>query len=202
MVIAKEFYLGDDVVGITRQLIGKYLFAFIDNDVCGGYITEAEAYAGIGDRASHAYGGRHTARTGIMYEEGGVAYIYLCYGVHSMFNIVTNRKGVPDAILIRGLFPVIGIDAMARRTGDSHPSWYMTNGPGKVTRALGIHYSMSGIDITNDEKKAGMTRIWLEDKGLHVNDEDILITPRIGVDYAREDAKRMYRFVMKNETRR
>jgi DNA-3-methyladenine glycosylase len=200
-VIGKAFYRGGDVVGITRQLIGKFLFTYIDGELCGGYITEAEAYAGIDDKASHAYGGRRTSRTEVMYDEGGVAYIYLCYGVHSMFNIVTNEKDFPDAILIRGLFPVTGMAVMEGRMGRSGALLKLADGPGKVTKALGIHYSMSGIDLTDHAMARDVAKIWLEDRGLQINDDAIIRTPRVGVDYAGEDAGRLYRFVMKNETR-
>ncbi len=201
-VIGKAFYRGDDVVGITRQLVGKFLFTYIDGELCGGYITEAEAYAGIDDKASHAYGGRRTSRTEVMYAGGGVAYIYLCYGVHSMFNIVTNERDIPDAILIRALFPVTGMAVMEKRMGCAGTPMKLTDGPGKVTKALGIHYSMSGIDLTDDAMTGDGPRIWLEDRGLQINDNSIIRTARVGVNYAGEDAGRLYRFVMKNETRR
>src|SRR5262245_49210922 len=95
-----SFFEGEDVVQIARDLLGKILATNFDRQFTSGRIVETEAYAGIVDRASHAYGGRRTARTEIMYRGGGTAYVYLCYGIHHLFNIVTNAVDVPHAILI------------------------------------------------------------------------------------------------------
>src|SRR4051812_45478122 len=115
MKLKKSFYQRDDVVQVAKELLGKYLFTHIDGKLTGGIITETEAYAGVIDRASHAYGGRRTARTEIMYGEGGTAYVYLCYGIHSLFNVVTNKKGTPHAILIRALHPTHGVETILKR---------------------------------------------------------------------------------------
>src|SRR6185436_18626958 len=96
-------------------LLGKYLFTNFDGIFTGGIITETEAYNGVVDRASHAFGGRRTARTETMYGEGGTAYVYLCYGIHSLFNVVTNKKNDPHAVLIRAIYPTEGIDQMRIR---------------------------------------------------------------------------------------
>ena len=109
------FYTGSNVLDIARSLLGKYLFTCIDGVVSGGYIVEAEAYNGIIDKASHAYGGRRTARTQTMYLHGGVAYVYLCYGIHEMFNVVTSVEGEPHAVLIRAIVPTDGIEVMMAR---------------------------------------------------------------------------------------
>src|SRR5690349_17324323 len=101
MKLSREFYLREDVVRISKELLGKYLFTFIDGKLTGGIITETEAYKAPEDKASHAYGGRRTERTEIFYSEGGVSYVYLCYGIHHLFNVVTNQKDIPHAILIR-----------------------------------------------------------------------------------------------------
>lgn len=110
MKLDHSYYLGNNVVKIARNLIGKILFTHFEDVTCAGIITETEAYAGIRDKASHAYGGRRTARTSIMYHQGGVAYVYLCYGMHALFNIVTGPSEVPDAILIRAIKPFYGED--------------------------------------------------------------------------------------------
>jgi len=136
--LSKSFYLQSDVVRIARKLIGKYLLTGNDNMLCGGMITETEAYAGVTDRASHAYGGKRSSRTEIMYREGGIAYVYLCYGIHSLFNIVTNIENVPHAVLIRGILPLIGVEEMLRRTKKSKQGDGLTDGPGKLSRALGF----------------------------------------------------------------
>src|ERR1043166_9259202 len=110
MKLGKEFYIRNNVVQISKKLLGKYLFTKRFGVITGGMIIETEAYAGITDRASHAYGNRRTARTEIMYGEGGIAYVYLCYGIHSLFNVVTNLEGIPHAVLIRAIEPTDGID--------------------------------------------------------------------------------------------
>src|SRR4051812_10859169 len=115
MRLKKSFYERDNVVQIAKELLGKYLFTKFDGKLTGGIITETEAYAGQVDRASHAYGGRRTKRTEIMYGEAGTAYVYLCYGIHSLFNVVTNKKGVPHAILIRALKPTHGVETILER---------------------------------------------------------------------------------------
>ena len=193
MYLDPAFYLRDDVVMIARDLLGKYLCTEINGVVTSGIITETEAYAGTSDKASHAYNGRRTERTETMYRNGGIAYIYLCYGVHSLFNVVTNQEGVPHAVLIRGIKPADGIPEMLNRTGAANLTPKTGIGPGKVTKLLGLHYSMTGKDLTGKEDKTG-DRIWIEDRGLRVDDEQLRISARIGVDYAGEDAKLPYRF--------
>lgn len=190
MKLARSFYLGEDVVSLARDVIGKYLFTSINGVLTGGYITEAEAYGGITDRASHAWNGRRTARTEVMYREGGTAYVYLCYGIHSLFNIVTNEAGVPHAILIRGIHPTHGIEAMLKRSGKKHLNPGLSNGPGKVAKILGITTAHTGADLLGDE-------IWLEDRNLIIPKRQVVATRRIGIDYAEKDALRPYRFVLK-----
>lgn len=195
-VVASSFYKRTDVVALAHDLLGKYLFTEINGVVTGGIITETEAYAGETDKASHAYGGRYTNRTAMMYKEGGVAYVYLCYGIHSLFNIVTNEAGIPHAILIRGIEPTVGIEVMKKRRGVKKVGSDFCIGPGKVAKALGIHYSHSGVvlDYLSDNPEV---KIWLEEGGLTIPEEKIFITPRIGVDYAGEDALLPYRFFLK-----
>src|SRR5687767_9579715 len=129
------FYLRDDVVQIAKDLLGKILVTQWDEHYTAGRIVETEAYAGTLDRASHAYKGK-TRRTEVMFGEGGVTYIYLCYGLHQMFNIVTNVSGTPHAILIRALEPLAGIDIMLQRTGKQKPDATLTRGPGNVGKAM------------------------------------------------------------------
>jgi DNA-3-methyladenine glycosylase len=147
-------------------------------------ITETEAYAGAGDKASHASGGRRTARNEPMYGQGGVAYVYLCYGIHHLFNVVTNREGTPHAVLVRAVHPLEGIDVMVQRRGRVR---FSTGGPGTLSQALGIHTSQSGTDLLG-------TRIWIEDRGIVVPQKEVIVGPRVGVDYAGEDALLPYRF--------
>lgn len=186
MLLPREFYTREDVVAIARELIGKWLLTRIGDEITGGIITEAEAYAGVTDRASHAWNGRRTRRTEIMYRQGGTAYVYLCYGIHSLFNIVTHGEGVPHAVLIRGIRPMIGIGTMRKRMGIGDGRAFGT-GPGVVSKALGIHYRDTGLDLLGE-------RIWLEDRGMIVQPDEILAGPRIGVAYAGDDALLPYRF--------
>lgn len=188
--VNREYFLQDDVVFIARDLIGKYLYTEFGHGKCGGIITETEAYRGVTDKASHAYGNRYTARTEVMYRQGGLAYVYLCYGIHSLFNIVTAAEGTPHAVLIRGIYPQTGIDLMKERTAKEKITYRQTNGPGKLSKALGIHYSHSGMQL-NDT-------IWLEESNYKPQSDEIVATPRIGVDYAEEDSLLPYRFLLKD----
>ncbi|MCX6292379.1 MAG: DNA-3-methyladenine glycosylase [Bacteroidetes bacterium] len=189
MKLPISFYTRDDVVLIAKELLGKYLFTRVDGKLTGGIITETEAYEGITDRASHAFGGRRTTRTEIMYREGGTAYVYLCYGIHSLVNVVTNKKDIPHAVLIRAIRPTHGIDEMLKRRQMNGPKKNLSAGPGTLSTALGIHYSDSGKSLLGKE-------IWIEDKGIVTKPASIKAGTRIGVDYAGEDAERLYRFVL------
>jgi DNA-3-methyladenine glycosylase len=191
MKLSKSFYTREDVVQIARDLIGKFVFTNFDGKITGGIIIETEAYEGITDKASHAFGGRRTVRTEVMYSNGGVAYVYLCYGIHSLFNIVTNKKDIPHAVLIRGIYPVHGLDVMKVRVNKPDPGRGYGSGPGKVSKLLGIHYSHTGIELLGDD-------IWLEDRGVVLYGE-ILSGARIGVDYAGQDAFLPYRFWVPEE---
>jgi len=192
MLLPSPFYLRSDVVQISKELIGKVLCTKVNNMLTEAIITETEAYCGITDRASHACGGRRTNRTEIMYRKGGCAYIYLCYGMYSLFNVVTNKVDIPHAVLVRGAVPITGIDIMLNRTGKKKPTDGLLIGPGKLSKAMGIHYSQTGTLLSGN-------LIWLEDRKITVPQDKIKITPRIGVDYAGEDAKLMYRFVFEGK---
>jgi DNA-3-methyladenine glycosylase len=192
MKISQPFFLQDDVVSIARLLIGKHLFTYIDGKITGGIITEAEAYKGVTDRACHAFGGRRTVRNEMMYAQGGVIYVYLCYGIHHLLNFVTNHKDVPDAVLIRSMQPTHGQDIMLQRTGKSKITSDVTNGPGKVSKALGITTALNGTSLASDI-------VWVEDQGVVIPPDAILQTQRIGVDYAGADAKLPYRLLVKRD---
>jgi DNA-3-methyladenine glycosylase len=184
--LAHDFYRRDDVVAISRELLGKVVATCVDGVVTRAIITETEAYAGVTDRASHAYGGRRTSRTEPMFGPGGIAYVYLCYGIHHLFNVVTAVEGTPHAVLVRGGKPLEGIDTMLARRRKTREDARLMAGPGTFAEALGIRTDMTGIDL-------GGQAIWIEDHGIRA--DEVTSGPRIGVDYAGEDAKRPYRFV-------
>lgn len=184
-----SFYLRDDVVKIARELLGKVLVTKWNNEYTSGRIVETEAYAGALDKASHAFKGK-TARTSVMFGEGGTAYVYLCYGIHEMFNIVTNKSDVPHAILIRAVEPMEGIDIMLRRTGKKKLDETLTRGPGNVGKAFGFHRSQCGVSLQSDE-------LYVADDGYRPDKKQIMSSPRIGVDYAGEDALLDYRLYIK-----
>jgi DNA-3-methyladenine glycosylase len=184
-----SFYLRDDVVQIAKDLLGKVLVTNWGEGRTSGRIVETEAYQGTEDRASHASKGR-TDRTEVMFGEGGTAYVYLCYGVHQMFNIVTNRQDTPDAVLIRGVEPLEGAEIMLQRTGKKKLDPTVTSGPGRVGKAFGFHTSQCGLLLTGDE-------LYIGDDGFKVPEEKVGASPRVGVDYAGEHAAWHYRFFIK-----
>lgn len=192
MKLKKAYYLEPNVVKLARDLIGKVLVTREGKTITSGIITETEAYNGIVDKASHAYGNRRTNRTEIMFREGGTSYVYLCYGIHYLFNVVTNVQDHPHAVLIRAIQPLDGKDIIIRRRGVAKVDKKLCVGPGKVSQALGIDLKYNGLDLTGD-------KIWIEDRGIKVKPKDILVGPRIGVDYAGEDAKLPYRFWIEHE---
>ncbi len=185
-----DFYQREDVVLIAKELLGKVICSNIDGFFTSAIITETEAYAGINDRASHAFGNRRTARTETMYKAGGISYIYLCYGIHHLFNVVTNKAENPHAVLIRAVHPLEGTIFMEKRRKMSASKKSFSQGPGSSSKALGFNIKYDAVDLTEN-------LIWIEDRNIKIRSEEIIITPRIGVDYAGEDAKLPYRFLFK-----
>ena len=161
-----------------------------EGKLTSGIIVETEAYAGVSDKASHAYGGRRTNRTETMYAKGGTAYVYLCYGIHHLFNVVTNDADVPHAVLIRGIEPLDGIDTMLERRNKEKLTPALTAGPGTLSMALGIHTKHSGLSLFGEE-------MYIEDRGIKLMSNDIIACSRVGVAYAEEDAYLPYRFSIK-----
>lgn len=175
---------------IAKELIGKIAITNFNGRFTSGRIVETEAYAGITDRASHAYAGKRTTRNEHMYSQGATVYIYICYGIHQMLNIVTNESDIPDAILIRAIEPMQGIEIMLERTGKKKPDHTLTRGPGNVARALGINKSQSGLSLTGD-------KIFIASDHLLIEEDKIGSSKRIGVAYAEMDAMLPYRFFLK-----
>jgi DNA-3-methyladenine glycosylase len=185
-----SFYRRDNVLLIAKELLGKILVTKWNGIVTSGRIVECEAYEGVIDRASHAFGGRRTARNEIMYGDAGTAYVYLCYGIHYMFNVVTNKNDIPHAILIRAVDPLQGTKTMLKRRGKKQMDNTLTKGPGSLSGALGIHISHNGFSLRHPE-------LFIADDGFVPNKKDIGSSARIGVDYAGKAAKYKYRFYIK-----
>jgi DNA-3-methyladenine glycosylase len=185
------FYQRANVATIAKELLGKLVVTNFEDGTTMGRIVETEAYNGVGDKASHAYGGRRTNRTEIMYAAGGIAYVYLCYGIHHLFNIVTNTQDIPHAILVRAIEPVKGIELMMERMKKQQMDYSIGRGPGNVSKALGIATKHSGWSLMNDD-------IFIADDDTAIGKSQIIITTRIGVDYAEEDALLGYRFYIKD----
>ena len=185
--LALSFYEREDVVNIARDLIGKLLVTNFNGQFTSGRIVETEAYNGAVDKASHAYAGRRTKRTEIMFGEAAHAYVYLCYGIHHLFNVVTNFRDTPHAVLIRGIEPVDGISIMLERMNKSVPDNTVGKGPGNVSKALGISTAITGYSLLTDE-------IFLAADNEFRDENKIRSTTRVGVAYAAEDALLPYRF--------
>ncbi len=189
--LSADFYLQEDVVKVSRQLLGKYLMSDIGGKRTGGMIVETEAYDGLNDKASHAYGNTRTKRTETMFQRGGVVYVYLCYGIHHLFNVITADKEIPHAVLIRALEPVTGLEVMQARREKEEVRPDLTGGPGSLAQALGITTTLDGISLMENT-------IWIEDRGQSYNPDQIIASARVGINYAGEDAQLPWRFRVKN----
>ncbi|TDW51773.1 DNA-3-methyladenine glycosylase [Flavobacterium sp. 270] len=190
MKLPLSYYLNQDVLFLAKDLLGKVLYTEVKGEITAGIIVETEAYFGVIDKASHAYGDRRTNRTEVMYSQGGVSYVYLCYGIHSMFNVVTSVENEPHAILIRAVEPLIGKETIERRRNMPITKPAISSGPGSAAKALGIGLSFNKKDLDGEE-------IWIEDEGIRYNPEDIAEVPRVGIAYAEEHALLPWRFFVK-----
>ncbi|MGG7549545.1 DNA-3-methyladenine glycosylase [Chryseobacterium arthrosphaerae] len=190
MKLPRSYYADKDVLFLAQDLLGKILFTEINGDITAGIIVETEAYFGVQDKASHAYGGRRTDRTETLYSHGGVSYVYLCYGIHHLFNVVTSVKDEPHAVLIRAVEPLLGKETMELRRSMPASRAAISSGPGSAAKALGIDRNFNKKDLTGNE-------IWIEDHGIRYDPDEIIAGPRIGVAYAQEDALLPWRFFVK-----
>jgi DNA-3-methyladenine glycosylase len=189
-VLQESFYNRKEVTQIARQLIGKKLVTNLQGKTAAGIIVETEAYS-FRERGCHAFGNKMTKRNKVMFEAGGVAYVYLCYGIHHLFNVVTNKSGVADAVLIRALEPYSGEEWMMERM-QVKSLMRITSGPGKLTKAL-------GIDRRFDGKHLNSAEVWIEE-GEKVSSRLIVASSRIGIDYAGKDALLPWRFSIKDNS--
>lgn len=185
-----SFYQQKDVVEIARQLVGKIVLTNFDGLSTSGRVVETEAYVALTDKASHSYNGRRTAKNEHMYAAAGTAYVYICYGMHQMLNVVTNDENIPDAILIRAIEPLEGIDEMLKRTGKKQLDHTLTRGPGNLAKALGISKQHSGLELMNSH-----INIYSDD--FKIPDNLIGSSKRIGVESAGPDSLLPYRFYLR-----
>ncbi|BFO68025.1 DNA-3-methyladenine glycosylase [Chryseobacterium sp. S0630] len=190
MKLPPSYYSNHDVLFLAQDLLGKVLFTKINGETTAGIIVETEAYFGVKDKASHAYGGRRTDRTETLYSHGGVSYVYLCYGIHHLFNVVTSVQDDPHAVLVRAIEPLIGTEIMELRRNMSVSKPSISAGPGSAAKALGIDRTFNKKDLAGHE-------IWIEDHGISYAQDEIITGPRIGVAYAQEDALLPWRFFVK-----
>ena len=184
MRLEREFYLTDGIT-LAKKLLGKIIVRKVDNKILKARIVETEAYMGAIDKAAHSYQNRRTQRTEPMFLEGGHVYIYLIYGMYHCFNITANKKDIPEAVLIRAVEPIENIEYMkelrkVKREKD------ISNGPGKLTKALSIDKNINSFDLTNNNE------IWLEDDNYKI--EKIIEAKRVGIDYAEEYTHKLWRF--------
>lgn len=189
-----NFYTRTDVVQIAKELLGKYLYTSFDGCLTGGVIVETESYRGADDKACHAYGNKLTKRTETMLMKGGIAYVYLCYGIHPLFNVVTNLGGEGDAVLIRGLQPTTGLDKMLERRKFAAAKYTLTAGPGCLSVALGLNTSHDRLNLRGD-------KVWISDRPMDRKEDALIFSPkqmkigtRVGMTSAQEDAYRPWRF--------
>jgi len=189
MKLKQAFYQQENVVTIARELLGKNLVTTSGGVLTTGRIVETEAYSWK-ERGCHAYGGKITPRNEVMFKEGGRAYVYVCYGIHHLFNVVTNKKGIADAVLIRAIEPLQGLPVMQSRRGILRNPFQLTSGPGKLSAAMGIDRSMNGIELWKNQ-------VWIEDVGIRFGQRQIEVSKRIGIDYAGPDANLPWRFTVR-----
>ena len=193
MRLRKPFFISPDVVQTARDLLGKFLVTDFAGGKTAGMIVETEAYRAPDDRGCHAYLNRRTKRTEIMFAEGGKAYVYLCYGIHHLFNIVTGEAGMAQAVLVRAVEPADNLELMLARRNMEKTKRQLCAGPGVLTQALGIRTEHSGTDLL-----ANGSPIWVEDRGIRFSPKEISATPRVGIAFAKECANWPWRFRVEN----
>ena len=187
MKLEESFYQRADVTKIAKELLGKTLYTRINRKITSGIIVETEAYSHV-EKGCHAYLNRMTKRNEVMFNAGGYAYVYLCYGIHNLFNVVTGSPGTGNAVLIRALEPIEGIDIMKERMNTSNVR-RITSGPGKLTKALGIDRTFNAKHLTGSD-------VWIDDQGIILKKQQIIASKRIGIDYAGEDANLLWRYTV------
>ncbi|MEO8795902.1 MAG: DNA-3-methyladenine glycosylase [Daejeonella sp.] len=189
--LSADFFQREDTLTIARELLGKVLISNINDQLTGGIIVETEAYQGPLDRGSHAYGGKRTARNEMMYNRGGLVYMYICYGIHDMINVVTGSNDSSHAILIRALQPTLGLEVMRERRNIYNQDKRLCQGPGALSKAMGLNKSHNGIDLQHD-------LIWIEDQNINFSNDEILETARVGMNFDGPYKTIPWRFLVKD----
>ncbi|GLR16785.1 DNA-3-methyladenine glycosylase [Portibacter lacus] len=191
MVLPRSFYEGEDILEISKSLLGKKLCSDIGGQFTSGIIVETEAYKAPEDKASHAFGNKVTPRTVTMFSPPGTGYIYIIYGMYHLFNVITGPEGTAHCILIRAVEPLDGQDVMLERRGKPSMIKAVTNGPGKFSIAMGMHKKYDATDLTISSD------IWIETGWPELSEEEILVGPRVGMSTAEECSNWPYRFRVK-----
>ena len=190
MKLTTDFYQREDTLQIARDLLGKSVFSSIDGELCGGIIIETEAYMGPDDRGSHTFNNLRTPRNEMMFSAGGVVYMYICYGIHNMLNIVTGSSNMPHAILIRAIEPNLNLEVMRDRRNIFNDDVRLCKGPGALCKALGLNKTHNGTDLQSEI-------IWVEDTNFRYSDSQIKTTPRVGMNFEGEYKSIPWRFYAK-----
>ena len=188
-----DFFIQQNVAVLASSLLGKVLCTKQKGLFTSAMIVETEAYQGPEDKGSHAFRNRRTQRTETMFNRGGFAYVYLCYGIHHLFNVVTGPEDVPHAVLIRAIQPIEGVELMMKRRKMLKILPKLTAGPGTLSQALGITTAMTGTDMLSPNSP-----VWIEDRQYQIRPEQIMSGPRIGIDYAEDWIDRPLRFWIKD----
>jgi len=186
--LPRAFYR-QDTVAVARALLGCVLWRRIGRTLLAARLVETEAYLGANDMASHARRGLRSARNESMYLEGGHAYVYFTYGMHWCMNVVTGEADIAEAVLLRAAEPLRGIESMRKRRPKAKRDRDLTNGPGKLCAAMSVDESLDGAPLDGH-------LLWLE-QGERVPEEEIAISPRVGVDYAGDAAWWPLRFYVR-----
>lgn len=188
--LARAFYL-QDTVTVARALLGCVLWRRLDDGtLLAARIVETEAYLGANDLASHARRGLRSERNASMYLEGGHAYVYFTYGMHWCLNVVTQEQDLAEAVLLRGAEPMRGIEEMRVRRPKAKKEWELMNGPGKICMAMDVDRKLDGESLRGQ-------RLWLTQRDVALSDDDIAVSPRIGINNSGDAAAWPLRFFLR-----
>jgi DNA-3-methyladenine glycosylase len=187
--LPRKFYL-QDTVSAARALLGCTLWRRMDQELLGARLVEVEAYLGANDLAAHTRGGLRTPRNESMYLDGGHAYVYFTYGMHFCMNVVTQESGIAEAVLLRAAEPVAGMESMRTRRPKAKRDVDLMNGPGKLCAALAIDRALDGTPLDGDT-------LFLTARDAAIDEDEIAISPRIGIDNSGDAAHWPLRFYLR-----